>query len=386
MGRLFVDVSHTTATPHYTGIQRYVRHSLRQACALWPAGTVQAVAAGPGGDWTCLHEMPPHAMEGLPALPLYAGQERPQWRWDDHVLLADRFWHTGAWTALQGLLAGSASITLVVYDLLSLQQPQWFPPQVGQRYQRYLRTVVPHVSSIVCLSDAVRCDVLAWCAAEGLRAPSIHVVAPGLQVWSGGADCAPAALPDAWRPGRGRFVLQVGTLEPRKNHRLTLQALQQRWDAGATEGLLLIGQPGWLTDDLCAAFHHHPRVTWLPECTDAELQWCYRHAAAVLYPSEAEGYGLPLAEAAALGAPVVASDTPVHREVLAQTAPGASVVFCALQADALARAVSAALALPARDTLRMPLPAVRTWRTATGQLLGAMGAVAAPRIAPAVAA
>ncbi len=376
MDRLFIDVSQAASTSHYTGIQRCVRHTLRHARALLPPGSVHAVQSQADGQWLGLPRMAAHPLEGLPALELPPLRGPVTWRPGDHVLLSDRFWHTAAWPALECLAASRARITLVVYDLLSLQRPAWFPPQVGERFLRYLRTVVPRAQSIVCLSQAVRLDVLAWCRQQGLAAPEVHVVAPGLDVWPTEQGRPPAALPAAWRDSRRRFVLQVGTIEPRKNHALTLQAMETLWRGGCDADLLLVGQPGWLTGELCGVLQSHPRVVWLPSCPDAELQWCYRHAAVVAYPSQAEGYGLPLAEAAALGRRVVASDTPVHREVAAarQAGPG-HVHFCALHAEALAAALGLALNQPGSTGVAGQGGAqggVRTWSQATRELLGAM--------------
>ena len=401
--RLLVDISHTLGTPHYTGIQRYVRHTLRQAMALdqqarlggvAPAvPSVGAIAADDQGRWRSVRVLPAHPLEGLPPLRLPALDEPGVGdvlaQHGTHVLLADRFWHTHAWRALDTLLASPATITLVVYDLISLRHPEWFAAGVGERFARYLHRVLPHVRQVVCLSGQVRQDLRGWMAAEGLAPVPILVVAPGHQVWSPGWRNHPEAvhvnppegLPPSWLEGRERFVLQVGTLEPRKNHLLSWQAMQHLWSDGRTEGLLVIGQPGWLTGDFCRTLREAaaatretagqgraPRVVWLAECTDAELDWCYRHAAAVLYPSSSEGYGLPLAEAAALGTPVVASDTAVHREVAAQA--GGAICWTALHPAAMAATVQYVL-----DAARPAPPphAPRSWALATRELVAAMG-------------
>ncbi|MES2187018.1 MAG: glycosyltransferase family 1 protein [Pseudomonadota bacterium] len=396
--RLLIDVSHVRATPHYTGIQRYVRHTLRHAAALaGPAAgagmapgdlSVGAIAAGSGGCWYAVDTLPPHPLEGLPSPQVLSApmdSEEDFLQPGTHVLLADRFWHTGAWAALDALLASPAAITLVVYDLISLRRPEWFAAGVDERFRHYLRQVLPRAQQVVCLSAAVRRDVREWMAAEGIPAPPILVVPPGHQVWSppmaaaavsGAQSRPPEGIPRAWTLGGARFVLQVGTLEPRKNHRLAWQAMQQLWRAGRTEGLLVIGQPGWLTDDFCQTLRRAcahtgspaaPVVVWLGECTDSALDWCYRHAAAVLYPSSHEGYGLPLAEAAASGTPVVAHDTPVHREVAARA--GGRVSWTSLDPTVLAEAL--ALALDAQDVPFSPVPP-RSWAQATGELVLAM--------------
>ncbi len=365
---LYIDAGHTARGAHYTGIQRFVRHTLRLAHAL-RSGQVAAIGAHEG-RWSCLAALEAHPLEGLTALPLAGGP--PRFDEHSHVLLADRFWHTGEWQALELLLASPARITVVVYDLLSLQQPDWFTAGVGERFARYLRRVLPHADGIVCLSAAVRTDLHAWMRAQGMAAAAIDVVPPGHRVWQGVPE-ASASLPANWQDGSVPFVLQVGTLEPRKNHALTLAALQRLWDEGCEVGCLFVGQRGWLMDGFIDAMRSLPqwqrRLYWLAECADAQLDWCYRRAAAVVYPSANEGYGLPLAEAAACGAPVIATDTPVHREV-ARSLRNGGAVLCEAEVDALAAAIRGVLKAPRGAGA---LAVARNWGDATRELLGVMG-------------
>lgn len=367
---LYIDCGHTAAGAHYTGIQRYVRRTLRHAHALLGAASVRALAVGPAG-WTCLPRLPEHPLEGLPALELCTGA--PSFDRNSHVFLADRFWHTGAWDALDLLLASPARISVVVYDLLSMQQPGWFDHGVGERFGRYLRKVLPRADHIVCLSRAVAADLAAWMDAQGVAGAAISVIAPGHRVWHGQPE-APSGLPLDWVHGRTPFVLQVGTVEPRKNHALTLAAVQRQWDRGIDVGCLFIGQRGWLMESFADTLARLPQwqrqMVWLTECPDSQLEWCYRHAAAVVYPSAGEGYGLPLAEAACAGAAVVASDTPVHREISHLLAPGARVTLCAGEPLALGRAVEAALA---DHRTAGGSSHGRDWHAATSELLSSLG-------------
>lgn len=372
--RLFVECTQTRQGPHYTGIQRYVRRTLANARQL--LGDAQALPlVAEGGSWRALDALAPHAMEGRsPSAP--AAQARtPVFDAHTHVLLADRFWHTQDWTALDHLLASPARITVVVYDLLSIRQPQWFPPGIGQRFGRYLRSVLPRAQSVVCLSHRVRQDLQAWADEECLPCPLPRVVAPGHVAWEG-EPVAPPVLPAKWRDGSQPFVLQVGTLEPRKNHALTLAAVQRLWAQGMDVGCLFVGQPGWLTESWAAGLRQLPQwggpLQWLPECSDPQLQWCYKAAQAVLYPSSAEGYGLPLAEATASGARVIATDTAEHREVAAGLGGSARIEWCEAQETSLASALAqvlreAAVAQPQH------ISSLRDWQQATRALLSVIG-------------
>jgi glycosyltransferase involved in cell wall biosynthesis len=152
-----------------------------------------------------------------------------------------------------------------------------------------------------------------------------------------GAGVAPALLaePDAALSARvasrlpERYLLSVATVEPRKGLDVLLDAFA-RLGSAAPE-LILVGQPGW---------GGLPRpqqdgVRWLGRLPDPELAVVLRRASALVVPSRAEGFGLPVAEAMAVGTPVVCSDAPA----LAEVAGDAAVVVPRGDAVALADAI-----------------------------------------------
>jgi glycosyltransferase involved in cell wall biosynthesis len=116
--------------------------------------------------------------------------------------------------------------------------------------------------------------------------------------------------------------VMVGTLEPRKNHAFLLRLWRRMLEEWAIEGvpqLRIIGQVGWMCDTVvqqlrCDSFLQQ-RVQWIAGCDDNELAEHLRNARALLFPSQAEGYGLPLLEALSLGVPVLASPLPAFRDI-----------------------------------------------------------------------
>ncbi len=117
------------------------------------------------------------------------------------------------------------------------------------------------------------------------------------------------------------YFVVLGTIEPRKNHWLLLQLwrkLVERMGEHAPR-LVIIGQRGWECENVvdllerCEPLRGY--VLELPACSDAELSTWLKHAQALLFPSFAEGYGIPLVEALSLGVPVIASALPVFREI-----------------------------------------------------------------------
>lgn len=113
----------------------------------------------------------------------------------------------------------------------------------------------------------------------------------------------------------------LGTIEPRKNHALLLRVWRQFWDemGEASPRLILLGRRGWENAEVFSLLDVEPMMgrTVIEAGTpdDAALAGHLAGATALLFPSHAEGYGLPVAEALAAGVPVIASDLPALREV-----------------------------------------------------------------------
>src|SRR5258706_1574168 len=123
------------------------------------------------------------------------------------------------------------------------------------------------------------------------------------------------------RPIPGPYFVVLGTIEPRKNHWMLLQLwrrLIERRGAAAPR-LVVIGQRGWECENVVDLLERsEPLRGFVFErnaCGDQELATYLHHAQALLMPSFAEGYGMPVVEALAAGVPVIASDLAVFREI-----------------------------------------------------------------------
>jgi len=158
------------------------------------------------------------------------------------------------------------------------------------------------------------------------------------------------------------FWLSVGSLEPRKNHRRLLEAYAR---SGSSLPLVLAGGKGWLMDDFAP-----PAGTVLTGyVSDSELEWLYRNCFAMLYPSLFEGFGMPVLEALASGAPVICSNTTSLPEVAGEAALLVDPLDPAAMAAAMARLASGEVS---RDSLRAagPRQARRfSWEASARKLL-----------------
>ena len=129
------------------------------------------------------------------------------------------------------------------------------------------------------------------------------------------APATPTAVP------ADSYFICVGTIEPRKNHLLLLnlwRAMAGKLPRDAVPRLIIVGRRGWENEQVidmlerCTALQGH--VEELNGCSDQRLQELLRGARALLLPSFAEGYGMPVAESLSVGTPVICSDLPALRE------------------------------------------------------------------------
>lgn len=215
-------------------------------------------------------------------------------------------------------------LAFLVYDLLPVLRPDWFPPKTPSNMDRWLGVLARQADQCICISNTVAADLKAALEQRTQGPlPSIDTIPLG---WDLSASNPSRGLPAnvheirTWLEEH-RPVLAVGTIEPRKGHDQLLDAMSSLWERSSDDrtGLLLIGRRGWKTDALQDRLlkhrEHGKRLIWLDEASDEMLTEVYQKAAGLVAASHGEGFGLPLVEALAHGLPVLARDIPVFREL-----------------------------------------------------------------------
>jgi glycosyltransferase involved in cell wall biosynthesis len=250
------------------------------------------------------------------------------------------------------------AVYFMVYDLLPLRLPQYFPPGSKDSHEGWLRALLK-MDGALCISQAVADDLRDWAQAcdrsrfRAFRVGWFHL----------GADTDNAApshgLPeDAARNlaglGARPSFLMVGTIEPRKGHALVLDAFDRLWSRGLDVNLVIVGAEGWrhlrpnmrrTIPQTMARLRSHPewgrRLFWVNRASDEYLEKIYATSSCLIAAAEGEGFGLPLIEAARHGLPIIARDIPVFREVAGEHA----FYFAGKDSDVVAEAIKQWLVL-----------------------------------------
>lgn len=263
----------------------------------------------------------------------------------------------------------------VMYDLLPMRRPDFFPEWLQPVFSAWFEVVVSLADGVVCISRAVADDLIAELRRlhpSRLRPLNVGAFALGSDL----RNSLPTTGMDAdavtfLRKTAGRTrLLMVGTVEPRKGHGQVLDAFEVLWNQGSDACLVVVGKPGWMVDQLVERLRGHPetgrRLFWFPRASDELLEALYRDATGLLMASEGEGYGLPLVEAARHGLPILCRDLPVFREVAGEHA----FYFSADDGVALAETIGQWLALAADGHLpdSSAIPSV-SWQDSARSLL-----------------
>jgi glycosyltransferase involved in cell wall biosynthesis len=274
-----------------TGVGNYIRGSL--------AGLVEAA-----GDEHEVVPFAPTSPQGLRRIPeaLAGIPVVPRLRFLPFAHFWRQGWSRAAWPPVERFLgpvdvlhftdwmyppqAGGLRSTMI-HDLVPLRFPEWVQGRTKRMHGAKYRNAARTCDVIFVNSRFTAVEVV-----ELLGAPQakIHVAYPGVSLVAGDAA-------DLGRP----YVLTVATLEPRKNLETLLAA-----PLPAGHALAVVGAAGWGEQPKL----DRPDVIRLGYVDDAELARLYRGAAAFVYPSRFEGFGIPIVEAMAAGVPVVSSAHP----------------------------------------------------------------------------
>lgn len=267
-----------------TGIARYTR-GLIHALARW----------GSQHDVLVLISDQHHADE-VPLPPhMTVRVSRAGWLQSDEATQLEReasAWQADLFHAIFPPLALDAVPSVVtVFDVTPLTQPDAHLDVVRTAFAAAWDRSCRHDARMVAVSQATRVAAVAQGADEG----RVSVIGIGL------SPPFDTPLPSDWMDQPREGVLFVGTLEPRKNVEVVIDAFECLQASGVQPHLTLVGKAGWGEARWHDRLHGLPQVAVAGFVTDDELLRLYRRASLLVCPSREEGFGLPVLEAMAQG-------------------------------------------------------------------------------------
>ena len=326
--RILIECTHTLGSDLNTGIQRVVRNVIGEAWSLQRELKVHCVPVAiqdgrfhdVGQAWCQRYgTMNENTVDSRIGGPI-------QFTSQDLLLLLDSSWHLPAWRAVAEAVERGCTVGCVYYDLIPVDYPEFCDENLTRLFQEWLNQAIQHVDFAVAISQTVsrsiqnhaRTDVQT--GANRMREFDYFRLGADFSRQTPSGDIR-QSLRDVFENGDDSSApyLTVGTIEPRKNHSYLLDAFDVVWDRSPLAKLCIVGRIGWKVDELVNRIQRHPQygksLFMFNDLNDVELQWCYQRTKAFVFPSIVEGFGLPIVEALHHGLRVMASDTPIHREV-----------------------------------------------------------------------
>ena len=302
-----------------TGIGRYVgalSGELAQACDLrlfgvFRKGNRPEVRRAPAGARLLAWPIPSRLFD-------FAGRAG-LWPADRALGGCDLFHHTNYWLAEVG--SGTRQV-MTLHDLAHMRDPGCHTPRAAAALTRVIDSAVRRCAAFLVPSEATARDCEEYL---GIARDRIFITPLGVE--PGFASPSPGPTP---------YLLAVGTLEPRKNHLRLIEAYARLC---TDVPLHLVGKRGWCCDEVVERARTTPGVEWKGHLPEEQLRAELAGAAALVYPSLLEGFGLPVLEAMAAGVPVVTSSV----EPLCSIAKDAAILVDPLDVDAIAGAMERVL-------------------------------------------
>lgn len=241
----------------------------------------------------------------------------------DVFLMLDSSWHVDFYSLADKLKRQGVIIISVIYDLIPLTHSQFCDAGLTKVFDRWFGWVANTADGFMAISqtvrDEVREEVVRRLGPEEADKRLFDYFYLGSELDLSRRDSVLDPKLMKVFEDTAPVYLMVSTIEPRKNHQYLLDAFARLWARGSNARLCIIGKIGWKSESLIGDIHRHPelgkRLFMFNQLNDRGLEYAYARARALVFPSHAEGFGLPLVEAMQRSLPVMVSDIPVFREI-----------------------------------------------------------------------
>lgn len=347
---LFVDVTETRRLHQHSGVPRVTRSVLEELRVMDLPYKLEEVFSKPhhAGFYSASTGKPIRVALG----DVFLGLDLSKFLTQKNRLFLDRMYR------------GGIPVYFYVHDLIPIKHPENCTKSVVRAFPKWLATVCRY-NGLIANSRSTRDEFAEYLSRRGCRAANERIL---IDFSYPGATFPARRLPGQVRPrpvhedGRLSFI-SVGAMEKRKGYGQLLGAFCQLWDKGLDITLTIVGPTyrgkGDLEDAIRSSPYYGKSLFWHEGyVSDEDLASLYELSDAYISASFAEGFGLPVTEAASFGVPLILRDIPVYREL-----GGEGAFYFSGESDgSLAEALEEWIALYKEDTAPYPRIQWRGWR------------------------
>lgn len=254
---------------------------------------------------------------------------------------------------------------MAIMDVSYLSYPELFRTSDLHKLVNWTAYSAKYARNIITISEFSKRAII-----EAYHVPENRVVVayPALPDWQANR---PMSTRTTSKTSAARYILAVGTLQPRKNFARLIEAFSTLADTDIS--LVIVGKKGWLYEDILAApqkYGVEHRVKFMDFVPDEDLPGLYINASCFALPSLYEGFGLPVLEAMSYGVPVVVSDTSSLPEIAGDAGIYVDPMNVKSIADGLTKALSeTGVAREKRISEGKKRTSMFTWDKATKEVM-----------------
>lgn len=242
---------------------------------------------------------------------------------NDVLLLIDASWNYPSWRTARKAHEQGAKVVTLIYDLMPIRHPNYCFPLLPHQFKFWLTEMVTCSDALVCISRATADDLLSWIKQNSLpdwpANPRVGYFHLGVDPDISPADFKVRPLIKNFLSSAEPCFASVGSFEEKRNYPFILQVFEEFWNEGKKTRLILAGRATAEYAGFLERIKMHPylhkNLLVLHDATDAEISYLYQNCRCLIMASSFEGFGLPLIEARAKGAIVLASDIPAFKEI-----------------------------------------------------------------------
>ena len=329
MKTVYYDVENTLNLPFITGIQRVVREFSKAAMnndiSSLSLKYVPVVYDHRGQFWRQLNGAEKQLLmhDKICSMDLFSRLvRRLKKKWPLRKLMAQKMepgsvfldiessWHSKLKRSqlLPELARRGVTSVKFHYDIIPILFPDTSHPNTIEVFSEHLASHLKYSELFLCISNTTRKDLENYCEQHSLAEPRLKTIELGTDL----SNSAKRDMQTLGQPSQyGRYVLSVGTIEPRKNFTLLLKAFETLAPTNDLN-LVIVGKIGWKSERTLEELQSNPlfgkRVFHLENVSDEELNVLYERAWLNVIPSLYEGFGLPVVEALTRNRPTLCSD------------------------------------------------------------------------------